>query len=180
MDQGEELKPQQNFKQLRWRKIKITLVAMAAVAILAGGGLSAYLIFAPKTDPIPKKISESVTYPLYYPTSLPKGYSIDQKSFQTTGSVVFYNITAPSKPTLAVAIQAVPSDFNFDDFTQRQMTGSREILTPTGPAVLGQFAGKKVASIVINKTWLLINAPDQFSAKNLENIAKSLKSTSED
>lgn len=153
----------------RWLAAASILLTVLLVASLA----YRYLHKAP--SPIPTSVTESATYPLYYPSSPPKGYRIDEGSFRASNQVVIYAVSKENGPSMAVSIQPKPNNFDFNDFHIKKLTGSKEILTQSGKAVIGVYNDRTVGSLVTDKSWVLVTAPSSISAKDVETVMKGLR-----
>jgi hypothetical protein len=161
------------------KKKRKLLIILTLTLLLGLGALAWFYELKNQPDPIPSRIKESVTYPLYYPAELPDQYSIDKQSFQTTNQVVIYYLVKDGSPSLSISIQPRPNNFNFEDFHLKKMTGSKEVLTQSGKAVIGTYNDRIIGSLVTDKSWLLVAAPSKVSAKGIETIVKSLVATSQ-
>lgn len=148
-------------------------LGLGAICLLAIVGFTVYQLCRPH-NPLPPQVIESVTYPLYYPAKLPKGYQIDEQSFKANNQVVIYSLTKTGKPAMAISIQPKPANFNFDDFHLKKLSGSKELLTRSGKAVIGVYGERTVGSLVTNKSWVLLTAPASVSAKDVETAMQNL------
>lgn len=99
---------------------------------------------------------------------------LDPDTIRSTNQVVTY-VLRNSDKQINVSQQVVPNNFNFDEFHLKQMTGSREFLTPAGKAVIGSYGERLLCSIRAEKTWILLNAGDSAPAKDVETVAKSFQ-----
>ena len=152
---------------------RLIILTPLLILIVAAGSTYLYLNGTPPS-PIPKTVSQSVAFQLYYPSKLPEGYTFDKSSFNSSNQVVIYALLQQGKKKVFVTNQPEPAGFNFDDFNKKQLSGSKTVLTPYGEAVVGIFGDKIVGSIVIDKTWILINTAEENGAAPVEQILKSL------
>lgn len=155
-------------------KAKKLLLVIIIIILAAVGGYYLYKQLS-TPSPIPKSITSSVSFPIYYPSELPKGYKLNTESFNTNGRVVTYYFSNNAGQNISISQQAVPANFDFDNFNKKRILGSKEILTPVGKATIGQSSERNVASVITDKTWILVSAPSDTTAAQLETIVKSLK-----
>ena len=157
--------------------LKLTLKILGAVIIALIALVLAYFLYhqlsAP--SPVPKQIISSVSFPVYYPVELPSGYKINESSFNSNGRVVTYSLDNGSGKNIIISEQAMPNNFDFENFNKKRILGSKEILTPVGKATIGQSSERNVASVITDKTWVLVSAPSDTQANQLETIVRSLK-----
>jgi hypothetical protein len=114
------------------------------------------------TKPIPGKYRQGLDYPLYYPSNLPKGYSVDRTSFQLQRKVLIFNIKAPSGKNIAVAEEHIPSGVDLSQHPQNNPAGvtlpdQRDFNTPAGAAEISFWGDKLVSSLVTENTWITLN-----------------------
>lgn len=161
---------------LSYRLLNVRGAIIGIVALLLCFSVLFVLWRSQTSNPIPIAVQESVTYPLYYPTELPPGYQIDQFSFQANNQVVLYSLTKQGSPSIAVSIQARPNGFDFDDFNNKQLRGSKAIANDAGDGLVGLYADRILGSLLTDKSWVLVNAPSKVPAKDIEMVMESLRS----
>lgn len=154
------------------RRLIISLVIVFVVAIIATGGIIIYRRSNP-SNPLPAAITSQVTFPLYYPAKLPPGFVFDQGSASATPQVVTFSVSHHDGKKLIVSQQPVPPDFDFENFYLNSLFGAKEVITPLGKAVIGQIKDATFASIVTDRTWVIINAPAGLPADQMEQLIKS-------
>lgn len=155
----------------RFNRNKRIVIAILVIAIMS---VAAAVVIPRKAAPIPSEIVRRVTFPLYYPAALPKGYELARDSFSSTSQVVTYYVRYEGTKKLIFSLQPKPADFDFEGFYLKQLFGAKEILTPIGKATIGTMGETTIASVVSDRTWILIQAPDGIQTAELEAIAKSL------
>jgi len=129
---------------------------------------------------VPKNIQKSVDFSVYYPGSLPSGYTLDAKSFRLaeTGVVVFA-VTYGSGKDLAFSEQQQPSSGDIDKFISSYLPLNSALQLPLGQANVGAYGTapniRTVLSLPIhNGPWLIITAPSDASHDDLVRILESL------
>lgn len=146
------------------------LVLLLVFAIFAFGGWLAWQRFR-SSSPIPKSISNSVNFPLYYPSKLPAGFKLDKNSFSHTSSVVLYSLVFDGNKHLAFSIQTRPSSL---DFAQLLHNVNKEFNTDAGQADIVNLGGRTTGSLLTPKSWVIINTVDPIDTLTLEQIIRSL------
>lgn len=143
--------------------IKRPVVYVPAIMLFIAAGVGAYLLFFASHDPIPQSIRSQASFTLYYPNSLPSGWSIDKSSFYADPSdqVVGYRLRGPDG-NLNISIQPVPKSFNFNDFYSKRLTGTVQFLTLLGQGAVGTSENQLVGSLVTTSSWVLV-APSSKS-----------------
>jgi hypothetical protein len=139
----------------------------AVVVLLAVGGI---LVLTNKSDPVPQNIRSQVHFPILYPKTLPAGYGIDSKTMNVAAGVLVFSIRAIQNTTLSVSEQARPANF---DFTQ--LTGDVQFQTTYGNAIVKVNGEKTTASLVTDKTWLLLNSTGPVATKDIEALLNSFQ-----
>lgn len=155
------------------------LVYVPACLLLLAVGFGVYYEFIAAHDPIPKNIRSQVSFTLYYPKSLPPGWSINKSSYyvDTSDQVVGYNLQGPNG-NLNLSIQPVPKSFNFNDFYTKRLTGTIQFLTPLGQGAIGKSNDKYVGSLETTSSWVLATpgsggvsqADIQFALDHLQEV----------
>lgn len=149
-------------------------IGVGIILALIAAGMTWYFV-RPPSSPIPKNISETVIFPLFYPTKLPTGYVINKTSFHSDNQVVLYSLTKSGAPNIVITVQSKPNGFDFSDFKDKQLRSSKSIANDAGDTVVGLYADRIVGSLLSDKSWVLVNAPSKVSAKDIETVMKSLR-----
>jgi hypothetical protein len=134
-------------------------LAVAVVTTIVFATPAAIWLIA-NTKPIPGKYRLGLNYPLYYPSNLPKGYSVDRNSFSRKGAVLIFKISTPSGKKVVVAEQHIPRGL---DLSQHPNPGGftlpdkRDFTTAAGTAEVSFWGDKLVSSLVTENTWVILN-----------------------
>ena len=151
--------------------IALILFITIVIATLA----SVYFIKFSSEPPIPQEVVSATIFPIYYPAEMPDGFAIDQQSFESSQSVVLYQIKQKDTgKKINVSLQPTLPDFEYDEFYKRDVVGRREVVTSSGPAILGTFGGAPFASLTTDTTWVILKADKGIKIEALETITKSL------
>jgi len=150
-------------------------VLAAIVAIVVA--VAAVVIFVARPgghDPLPADIKKEANFTLYYPKKVPEGFHFDNALYDASTHVVTYDYTTNDGNKLYFSLQPKPSNFNFDNFNKKQLSGAHQTDTPIGAATIGILQQETVSSVVTDKTWVLISAGEKVSLDQLEQVSKSL------
>lgn len=144
-------------KPKRRRGLLILVLTTAVVLIL---GVFLYWFFMVRdTGPIPRKYTKDLNITLYYPTRLPKGYSVDPDSFERKEGSVIFSIVSANR-TIGVSLQATPPNVPVRGASKAPISipGERDFSTGIGQAHLGLWGKKYVSDIITPKgTWVILN-----------------------
>ncbi len=134
---------------------------------LAGGGLYYYRW---RSDwPIPKVVRSQIQFPIYYPSSMPKGYSYQKGFAKIQNGILFYKITSGNR-TIVIGEQAIPvapPDLS-------SLIGFKKIVTLAGNAAVGSNNGQPIAIVLSNTTLININGSKNVPNDVVGNLAKSM------
>jgi hypothetical protein len=149
------------------------LLSLAAVIVCLGIGLGVFLLVS-DSQPIPKNIQKSVSFSLYYPSSLPKGYTHKTNSSRQETGIVFYNFVN-DKRTISVSQQALSSN----PPSLEALAGFTKLEVPAGKAAVGANSGSPTVIILTNTSIITINGSVGTPQDVVANIAKSMTSLPE-
>lgn len=155
----------------RGRGMMIVALALG-LAILAGS----WFVMERRTDqseqqPVPAAISREVSFPVYYPATLPAGFAVEPGSFDHSHGIVTYTVRYGANKKLAFTIQAVPAGFDPDSLhaTANQLASS------LGPAYVGAISGNTAVSIVTSEAWMMIGIPSDIETSKLATVLSDLR-----
>lgn len=168
-------------KKFDWTKLKklrkvlpsrkVVVVAGVLVVVIAIAGGIAHFVHS-NAGPLPASVVKSVSFPLYYPASLPDGYSYQQNSAKIENGFVFYSLQNGDK-NISVSEQKAPSDP--PDLTH--LMGFTSLNTLAGNAVTGtNFAGQPSAIIISNTTMITITGQQGLPSDIVSQIAQNMRS----
>lgn len=126
-----------------------------SVVLALALGAGAFYISRSSSNPFPHSIQAGASFPLYYPSELPTGWSIDKASFYAGTRVVGYLLRGPSG-NLNVTVQAKPGGFDFNTFYTKTLTDTFQFLTTEGQGVIGKADDHLVGSLAASDSWILI------------------------
>lgn len=113
--------------------------------------------------------------PLYFPTDLPNGYSVDEQSISKAPDVSTYTISTPKSEKIFVSIQAKPIESVLEKFHTEQLGLPETIVTQIGNIVIGQVRGRYTASITPEKSWIIVTAPLSTDYVELQELVSSFE-----
>lgn len=152
-------------RPLVWGGIGVVVAAVliAGVVILVTGNRSS----------IPAAISKEAGFPLYYPSSMFKGYAYQTGSARLNNGVVFYTLhDATSKVT--VSEQAVPQN----PPNLSELIGFTSLKTIAGNAAIGvgSESNAPVAIIVSNTTLIIMTGQRNMPSDVVSTLAQDMRS----
>lgn len=127
------------------------------------------------TSIIPASIRKAVAYPLYRPGWLPEGAHLDPASVDATPQVVTFTILYDGNKKLIFTEQPKPAGFDFDGFYNDQLTNKQTFVTDAGQATTGLFEGSGFASLVTDRTWIIMREPTSTQETLLDHIVRRLR-----
>lgn len=161
-----------------WRRLLIGLLILVA---LAGVGFGSFWLWQQHQDsknPFPRGVRKGITFPLYYPYTLPAGYSVDRNSFQQKDGVVIFSINAPSNRNIAVSEQAlpVPAPTHPKDSSPVPLpsTTEKNYSLSIGAAHIGFWGDRYVSDIITSRSWVILNVT-HFTADEAVTVTQYFK-----
>lgn len=166
----------QNHHAKRSKRMPI-VGAIVFLIIIAGAGAAAVL-FWPKTQPthFSAVLKKSVSFPLYYPVTPAAGYTVDQSSLanQKTSQQVYFVLKNGSH-SINISEQAKPSNAIVATVFERNLVGPVNTATPYGEATVGVFSGRVAASLMTDKTWIIVSATPDVTSDMVSATMKGLQ-----
>lgn len=118
----------------------------------------------------------STSFALFYPSSLPSGFSYVEESLTTADEgVVIYKLQYEGGKHVAISAQKKPTGVDFDDFYNRVLANKADVVSTYGKAVVGQVNGAPLGSLVTDDVWVLVNCPSGIDGTTLSQLMTSLK-----
>jgi hypothetical protein len=150
---------------------------LGSIFLILTGGVLVILMFTNK-EPWPAAdllhAKSRIDYPLYYPTELPKGFSYKKNSIKISEIATIYTLTYEKDKKLFISNQPKPKEVIFKDFYDRLLKNKADVTSNQGKAVTGIVADQSVGSLVTDKTWVILNAPNDIKGQDLTDIVSSL------
>jgi hypothetical protein len=152
----------------------LAVIAALAVTLIVWGLLA---LTHRQTWPAASLVSaaHSASYPIYYPTKLPNGFSPRIDTPKVSDDVFIYTLTYDGNKKLFVSAIPKPTRVQFDDFYNRILSNKTNVLNPAGTAVVGTANDQPVGSLVTTQTWVTMNAPGGIDTQRLQALVTSLK-----
>jgi hypothetical protein len=155
-----------------WKRRSLLVLCCVAVLVIIVGVLAWRSNAA--NDLIPAAVRQTADFRLYQPGRLPAGFSLDKGSFRTASQVVTFSISYNDNRKIIISEQPKPSGFDFDLFYE-QFTDKKSIAAPVGKAVMGRYEDADLASVIADKTWILVRAPAGIESVQLEQLLLGFK-----
>lgn len=155
------------------KKLKWLFIALLMLGVISTGSWFGWQKFH-DSSPIPKNIRQSVSFPLYYPKTLPPTFKLNKGSFASSGQVVTYSFSFTGSDAksynLAVTIEpAVPNLTSTANFNP-----SDQFITNIGSVYLVELETRTSAAIVTSKSTVFLNTTGGISQDNLKQFINSL------
>jgi hypothetical protein len=152
----------------------LVLTAIVAISLITWGvfGLSHQKKWPDQTLVAAAKRS---SYPIYYPSSLPRGFAHTVSQPKVSSDVFIYSLTYDGDKNLFFSAVPKPTGVIFDDFYNRILSNKTTVLNSAGTAVIGNANNQPIGSLVTSKTWVTVNAPKGIDSERLQTIIASLK-----
>lgn len=156
---------------------KLPVIILLATLCLVGSITAYFATFKKESWPATELIKgmTSVDYPIYYPSTLPKGFSYEKDSFKPSDIATIYILNYDNGKKLFISNQAVPKEIVFKDFYDRLLENKADVTSSQGKAVTGQIDNTPVGSLVTDKTWVIVRAPSGVEGSVLTDIMSSLR-----
>lgn len=126
-------------------------------------------------DPQLTRAAHSATYPIYYPSTLPKGFEPLSSTPKVSADVFIYTLTYDGNKKLFISAIPRPAGIQFSDFYNRILSNKTNVLNAAGTAVIGNANNQPIGSLVTTKTWVTMNAPKGIDTQRLQALVASLK-----
>ncbi len=176
-------KPPKQRRPKRKKRIIIFIIIMTVILVLAGLAAAGWFLVRPRY--VQSKNNQStaastptipgISFPLYYPSNLPVGYTYNKDIKVIKEDVLYYSITDPAGNIYHVTLQKLPAAFNFSAFNSKFQKPDL-YTTNVGSVVAGQVGASSIASIqTSNNVWILINTDAKNVIPQLETISRSFQ-----
>lgn len=159
------------------RQLKLTIFICGVITFVAAVGIGtwAYANRPIWPDPTLVTAAQSATYPIYYPSQLPQGFSTKVGKISNSNGVFIYVLQYDGNKQLFVSAVPKPAGVQFDDFYNRVLSNKQSVLNPLGTAVIGNANNQPMGSLVTDKTWVTMNTPNGIDTTRLQALVSSLK-----
>jgi hypothetical protein len=155
--------------------IGLTIVSVLAIGLISYGAWGITHQRQKWPDPVLVQAAHSSSYPIYYPATLPKGFSHMVGAPKTSPDVFIYTLVYDGNKKLFVSAIPKPAGVQFSDFYNRILSNKSTVLNNAGTAVIGNANNQPIGSLVTSKTWVTINAPGGIDSARLQTLVSSLR-----
>ena len=158
----------------RWLRTALLACLAVAIILIAGGG---WLLarHAKWPDPQLATTARASSYPIFYPSRLPQGFSRKVQSIQDAGAVFTYALQYDGNRKLFISAIPRPAKASFADFYNRLLSNPTVVPNTDGTAVIGNLDHQLVGMLGTTKSWVTVNAPDGIDADRMHMIVADLK-----
>ena len=156
------------------------LIIVASLGLLIVGALFGWNAMRIQTSVVPRSIQRSVDFSVYYPASVPPGYTLETESFQLAeAEVVLFKVTDSQGRDIIFSEQRQPSAADIDKFISSYLPLNSVMQLPLGQAKAGAYGSapniRTVLSLPIRSgPWLIVTAPSDISHDDLVALLTSL------
>ena len=165
---------------IRHAPLRVKIIGLVVAFILLAGGAAAWFVLqSHQAIVLPQEVVSKTLFPIYVPSQLPAGFTLDDKTIGNDGDVLVFQIKDESNRVIAITEQSIPANFNFTDFYEKQVKGARTLGgTPfhsvIGESITKEGPGFKMLSIRADNTWVMVSGQN-IGDSELEFIAKNLR-----
>lgn len=157
---------------------KKLVVAVLSLVLIVGFGYSTIRLWNVRRatiSPFSKQFLSSVTFPVYYPSPLPSGYVLDEKSIGSNESTAYYQLVNPAKKILiTITMQPTPNKFD-----AAKIIGTASIpnaIMPNGTLYNLSIGGiSKYMFTTGNGTLIFITSEKILPTSDINETAKNLQ-----
>jgi hypothetical protein len=149
------------------RRPLIILILVVLIGLITAG----WFILSNSTDKstIPLEIVSKLSFPAYYPSKLPAGYSYTDGSAKLQTGLFYYKL---HKGTKIITVTQQPVQGSID---LKKLPKYSSLNVPAGPAALGVSVGNPSAVIATGSTLVSINSSKGVSKDDVITVAKNIK-----
>lgn len=148
-------------RQRLGRKQEMVIAASLLILILMGVASIAWKQHVRDNhNPIPAIARKGLSFPLYYPTNLPAGYSIKPNSFEQKDKVLIFYIMTPANKAVGVSQQSLPPGATLSQTNTGsvKIPGEADFYAPIGHTHLSLEGANYVSeTITAGGTWVILN-----------------------
>lgn len=153
------------------RKLNSTLVVIASIVVgIFILGFVAYKLLTRSSTSVvfPNNIKDSVSYDLYYPSSLPSGYSLDTSSMKIEQGVVSFAVNTVGQ-NIFINEQPLPSEFG-----SFKIDGFDSVVTASGTLLVGVALDTPTAILTTDNTLITIKGSTDVSKETITEIGQRM------
>lgn len=144
------------------------------LAILALGiGIFVYYYANSNKSPF-DKYENTIGFQLYYPTTLPNEYILDNESIRNNSGVLFFTLKKSDNSIVVSQQKAPDTPPDFDKL--KESLNFKDIDTEIGDAVSGLNAEKPTAILVTNTTLITVNGSKDVPSDVVIDLVKNMRS----
>lgn len=160
---------------LKHKKLVAAVLAVVLIVAFGYGAVRLWDVRHATASPFSKQILSGVAFPLYYPSPLPLGYVLDQKSIGSNGSTAYYQLVNPAKNILiTITMQPTPNKFDAAKLTANASIPTT--IVPSGTVYNLSIGGSsKYMFTTGDGTLIFITSAKQIPSEDISRLTTSLK-----
>jgi hypothetical protein len=151
-------------------KTKWRVAGLVLILLLILSGSIFWTHHRSTIPPLLKQNAAISDIPIFFPAKLPDGFQVDPHSVITQNGITTYTIKFDKNSDLTISQQAKPGNFDFS-----QLQGETQFTTRYGKAIISPLESATTATLVGDKTWVLLRSPDRISTDDMHTILNSLQ-----
>lgn len=152
------------------------VLAVAGVGLVTALLLGYFLWYALSQTPSAiREAATRATFPLYEPTQLPNGYSIDAASVSLTSEALLFTASNKTGEKLVFTQTPVSQGFDFESFYKEQYVGMQDVQSIYGRGTTGVISNAMSGSLVTTSTWVLVTGTKDMAANTMASVIQNLK-----
>jgi hypothetical protein len=144
------------------------------VVFLVAFGLIINRMRKPVT-PLPSQVTASVNFPIFFPSSLPAGYTLDKNSASVQKQIVFFSVSNHERK-VSISEQAVPKNLPDLSTLQKANSSFKKMDAAGGQALYGVAQSYPVAIVATNTTLINMNGTKNTPLDVIVKLVQNLNS----
>jgi hypothetical protein len=150
------------------KQLYISAGTLVVIAILVVGAIF-YTRQNSTPAGLPSESYKNLSFKVFFPAVPPNGFKFDPESVSSTAAVLAYSFDYSGKP-ISVTIQPLDPQLDIASFRP-----TKEVSFQIGKGYLAEYEQRTTIAIVADKSFIIINSPQQIPSSNVEQFAHSLR-----
>ena len=142
----------------------VVAVLVALTVVLGGLTLKSMSEASEDLHSSLEQIQSDIDFPLYYPSTLPKDFGLQNTSPSADGNAAV-NYTLTYKDTIKIVVTQQPRPKLMEEVNK-----IREFNTPVGKAYVANLNGRKAGFLLTEKTLMIISSSHEMEVADLQQL----------
>lgn len=156
------------------KKTRVIIAVCIVVAALGVGGFFVFKAIRPSASAV-QLVADQAAFPIYEPSVLPAGYTIDPGSVSLTSQALLFSASNAKGTKLVFTETPVSQGFDFESFYKAQYVGMQDVQSIYGRGTTGVINGVMGGSLVTTSTWVLVTGTKDMPSSTMASIIQGLK-----